>query len=139
MDCNKKVSVSVPFELGDSTNIADAQELKKIITSIQPTDSSELLPKAQELSIPIIDKNTPEKNQVLKQGLFICSRIEKWYKKSLNLGEIELKKTRLRWRQFKAILYPDRLELYHFTVKKSFVTCCYKSSHISIEPNYSDN
>lgn len=123
MDSSKKVSISIPFNLEDSSSVNEQElrRIKKTISTIHPdsfqiTDNQE-----RKLSIPILDISKPKKNDILKQGLLICTRIEKWYKKSVNLGEIELKKTRLRWRQFKAILYPDRLELYHFTVTK-FVT-----------------
>ena len=33
------------------------------------------------------------------------------------MREVQLRKTRLQWKQFEAILKPDRLELYHVTVK----------------------
>ncbi|RCH83645.1 hypothetical protein CU097_002606, partial [Rhizopus azygosporus] len=55
-----------------------------------------------------------KKDEVLKEGLVLCTRIEQWYAKRHNgVKDIELRKTRMRWRRFYAVLRPDRLELYH--------------------------
>lgn len=57
------------------------------------------------------------KEAVIKQGLILCTRTEEWYtKKKTTMREVQLRKTRLRWRQFKAVLKPNRIELYHVTV-----------------------
>jgi hypothetical protein len=115
MDSSKKMSISIPLDLSDSSGVNE-QEVSKINKTIKLIGQESFEIKNQvgkDLSIPIFDTKKPKKNDVLKEGLIICTRIEKWYKKSVNLGEIELKNTRLRWRQFKAVLYPDRLELYH--------------------------
>lgn len=69
--------------------------------------------------IPIIEKKQRhyEKDEIIKQGLVLCTRTEQWYaKKRTRVKEIKLRKTRLRWRQFQAILRTDRLDLYHSTV-----------------------
>lgn len=58
-----------------------------------------------------------KKDEVLKEGLVLCTRIEQWYAKRHNgVKDIELRKTRMRWRRFYAVLRPDRLELYHAAV-----------------------
>ncbi|KAI9266074.1 hypothetical protein BY458DRAFT_512558 [Sporodiniella umbellata] len=55
-----------------------------------------------------------KKNETIKQGLVLCTRTEQWYaKKRTQVQEIKLRKTRLRWRRFVAVLKADRLELYH--------------------------
>jgi hypothetical protein len=71
------------------------------------------------LMIPIIERKQRiyEKDEIIKQGLVLCTRTEQWYaKKRTRVKEIKLRKTRLRWRQFQAILRTDRLDLYHSTV-----------------------
>ncbi|KAG1046515.1 hypothetical protein G6F43_011002 [Rhizopus delemar] len=72
--------------------------------------------------IPIIEKKQRhyEKDEIIKQGLVLCTRTEQWYaKKRTRVKEIKLRKTRLRWRQFQAILRTDRLDLYHSTTIKT--------------------
>ncbi|KAG1156450.1 hypothetical protein G6F37_007593 [Rhizopus arrhizus] len=72
--------------------------------------------------IPIIEKKQKryEKDEIIKQGLVLCTRTEQWYaKKRTRVKEIKLRKTRLRWRQFQAILRTDRLDLYHSTTIKT--------------------
>lgn len=69
--------------------------------------------------IPItrIMQGSFEKDEVLKEGLVLCTRTEQWYAKQHNgTKNIELRKTRMRWRNFYAVLRPDRLELYHAPV-----------------------
>ncbi|KAG0763023.1 hypothetical protein G6F16_003986 [Rhizopus arrhizus] len=72
--------------------------------------------------IPIIERKQRiyEKDEIIKQGLVLCTRTEQWYaKKRTRVKEIKLRKTRLRWRQFQAILRTDRLDLYHSTTIKT--------------------
>lgn len=72
----------------------------------------------EDLIIPIIEERRYiKKNEIIKQGLVLCTRTAQWYtKKKSTTREIQLRKTRLRWRQFKAVLRPDKIELYHVTV-----------------------
>lgn len=68
-------------------------------------------------TLPIIEQNLP-RNDIIKQGLVLCTRIEEWYRTtSKNIVDVELRKRKHSWRQFHAILTKDRLELYHITVK----------------------
>ncbi|KAI8876538.1 hypothetical protein K501DRAFT_338019 [Backusella circina FSU 941] len=70
------------------------------------------------LTVPIIEQNL-SKDDIIKQGLVLCTRIEEWYKTtSKNIVDVELRKRKQRWRQFQAILTKDRLELYHITTTK---------------------
>jgi hypothetical protein len=75
----------------------------------------------KDLIIPVVEQPKQYKQeQVIKEGLILCTRIEEWYtKKITTTEELELRKTRLRWRQFKAVLFPNKLELYHVTVKRT--------------------
>lgn len=71
-----------------------------------------------DLIIPVREEQRHvQKDQILKQGLVLCTRTAQWYtKKKSTTRELQLRKTRLRWRQFKAVLRPDKIELYHVTV-----------------------
>ncbi|CAO3612594.1 unnamed protein product [Mucor fragilis] len=70
-----------------------------------------------DLIIPVREEQRHvQKDQILKQGLVLCTRTAQWYtKKKSTTRELQLRKTRLRWRQFKAVLRPDKIELYHVT------------------------
>ncbi|GAN07400.1 hypothetical protein MAM1_0159d06897 [Mucor ambiguus] len=70
-----------------------------------------------DLFIPVHEEQRyVQKDQVLMQGLVLCTRTAQWYtKKKSTTRELQLRKTRLRWRQFKAVLRPDKIELYHVT------------------------
>lgn len=72
----------------------------------------------EDLIIPVIEERRYiEKDEIIKQGLVLCTRTAQWYtKKKSTTRELQLRKTRLRWRQFKAVLRPDKIELYHVTV-----------------------
>jgi hypothetical protein len=72
----------------------------------------------EDLIIPVIEERRYiKKNEIIKQGLVLCTRTAQWYtKKKSTTRELQLRKTRLRWRQFKAVLRPDKIELYHVTV-----------------------
>ncbi|KAI8064272.1 uncharacterized protein B0P05DRAFT_476440 [Gilbertella persicaria] len=64
--------------------------------------------------VPMIEQLNPDKDRVIQQGLVLCTRTEQWYtRKKTTTRELQLRKTRLRWRRFKAVLKLDRLELYH--------------------------
>ncbi|KAG0832683.1 hypothetical protein G6F19_006091 [Rhizopus arrhizus] len=68
----------------------------------------------------LIKKVIEKFDEIIKQGLVLCTRTEQWYaKKRTRVKEIKLRKTRLRWRQFQAILRTDRLDLYHSTTIKT--------------------
>ncbi|CEP17660.1 hypothetical protein [Parasitella parasitica] len=70
------------------------------------------------LIIPVVEveRRSTQDDKVIKQGLVLCTRTAQWYtKRKSTTGELQLRKTRLRWRQFKAVLKPDKIELYHVT------------------------
>lgn len=76
----------------------------------------------------VVEDNTPTipfteykrnytKETILKQGLVLCTQSEEWYtRRKSTMREMHLRKSRLRWRRFKAVLKPNRIELYHVTV-----------------------
>lgn len=73
-------------------------------------------------TIPLIEHHRYyTKDMIIKQGLVLCTRTEEWYtKRKSTMREVQLRKTRLRWRQFKAVLKRDRIELYHITVSANY-------------------
>lgn len=106
-----------------SNEISPRQEevgLLSIRKSVQNTTSKYEEEQVEEYNttIPLIESQQYyTKNKKIKQGLVLCTRTEEWYtKKKSTMREVQLRKTRLRWRQFRAVLKPDRLELYHVTV-----------------------
>lgn len=107
-----------------SNEISPGQEeevgLLSIGKSVQNTTSKYEEEQVEEYNtrIPLIESQQYyTKNKKIKQGLVLCTRTEEWYtKKKSTMREVQLRKTRLRWRQFRAVLKPDRLELYHVTV-----------------------
>jgi hypothetical protein len=66
-------------------------------------------------SLPVI-KQRLKRSEVVKQSYLLCNRTEKWYTKKTKT-QVQLRQTRLRWRQFLAILSHDKLELFHITVR----------------------
>jgi hypothetical protein len=74
----------------------------------------------EDLIIPITEQRKQyRREESIKEGLILCTRVEEWYtkRKTTTTRELQLRKRRLRWRQFKAVLLPNRLELYHATVR----------------------
>lgn len=72
----------------------------------------------ENTTINFIEHERDNTKQTLKQGLVLCTRTEEWYtRKKSTMREVQLRKTRLRWRRFKAVLKPNRIELYHVTVR----------------------
>ncbi|GAA5816878.1 hypothetical protein MFLAVUS_010412 [Mucor flavus] len=70
----------------------------------------------ENTTIPFVEHGRENTKQTLKQGLVLCTRTEEWYtRKKSTMREVQLRKTRLRWRRFKAVLKPNRIELYHVT------------------------
>lgn len=85
-------------------------------------------------TIPLIEHHRHyTKLMTIKQGLVLCTRTEEWYtKKKTTMREVQLRKTRLRWRQFKAVLKRDRIELYHITVSFRFMHKCSQQQQYDI-------
>ncbi|KAI8641170.1 hypothetical protein BD408DRAFT_444503 [Parasitella parasitica] len=88
-----------------------------------PTDAATTATKASDthkddLIMPVIEepRYAIQDDSVVKQGLVLCTRTAQWYaKRKSTTGELQLRKTRLRWRRFKAVLRRDKIELYHVT------------------------
>lgn len=86
--------------------------------STQPrSDPTIINPNDEPTTLPVIKFKRDSTDHVIKEGLVLCTRTAEWYtKKKTAMHEVQLRKTRLRWRQFKAVLRPNRIELYHVTV-----------------------
>lgn len=98
-----------PFTAAATTDAAAAATTDQINQSNVHRD---------DLVIPVHQEQRPVQNdRVLKQGLVLCTRTAQWYtRKKSTTRELQLRKTRLRWRQFKAVLRADKIELFHVTV-----------------------
>lgn len=72
----------------------------------------------ERTTLPLIKYRREYSDQnIIKEGLVLCTRTAEWFtRKKSTMREVQLRKTRLRWRQFKAVLKPNRIELYHVTV-----------------------
>ncbi|KAI8378956.1 hypothetical protein BD560DRAFT_487846 [Blakeslea trispora] len=111
----------------DTQNIYQAQTMPSIRTEPFRRDQAMTCPNIKlthlqsNTTIPIIEKPLIEhKDQVIREGIVLCIQTKQWYsRRHSSTQELHLRRTRLRWRQFKAILWPDRLELYH--ISKVFV------------------
>lgn len=79
-----------------------------------------------DLIIPVTEQRKQYKREeTIKEGLILCTRVEGRYtKKKTTTGELQLRKSRLRWRQFNAVLSSNKLELYHVTVKLIKIISC---------------
>jgi hypothetical protein len=88
----------------------------------------------ENTALPLIKyKRDYTQNNTIKQGLVLCTRTAEWYtKKKSTMREVQLRKTRLRWRQFKAVLKPNKIELYHVTVSIQLTFCEYHDPYIKL-------
>lgn len=106
---------SLSIQISPPTPPATPEANKKL----EGLDSHEEEEEEEHHIIPLIEEHNIlyNKQSIIKEGLVLCTRTEEWYtKKKTTMREVQLRKTRLRWRQFKAILRTDRIELYHVTV-----------------------
>lgn len=88
----------------------------------------------ENTALPLIKyKRDYTQNNTIKQGLVLCTRTAEWYtKKKSTMREVQLRKMRLRWRQFKAVLKPNKIELYHVTVSIQLTFCEYHDPYIKL-------
>ncbi|KAI8372615.1 Pleckstrin homology domain-containing protein [Choanephora cucurbitarum] len=101
----------------DTQPIYQAKTMPSIRTEALKRDQAKSCPNiklAYNTTIPIIETPLAQaKDQIIREGQMLCIQTKQWYTKRHQ--ELHLRKKRLRWRQFKAVLWPDRLELYHIS------------------------
>ncbi|KAI9483253.1 MAG: hypothetical protein EXX96DRAFT_648013 [Benjaminiella poitrasii] len=87
-----------------------------INNNIPQSNSSETMFAKEDIIIPIVEKQQQQEQTIIRKGFVLCTQMAQWYtRKKSTTRDIQLRKTRLRWRQFEAILYTKKIELYHIS------------------------
>lgn len=114
-------SATVPIHHSHSRNDIHVSLAAPISTR---SCESLLVPSVDQPSrIPLLQTKriAKKRNVIIKKGFLLCAMKMSWYRSEQNLtGElassVSLRQNRPRWREFEAVLYYDRLELYAITV-----------------------